>query len=98
MPSDDQVRDVYEAVVFDMDGVLLQYADATNAANAYRDAIREAFAEFDVQPSATDLEAFYGEAQKSLDGMRAVCERHDIDFADFWPVRERHASRQGRAS
>lgn len=83
--------DVYEAVLFDVDGVLLRRQRGASG-DAYREIVEEAFAEFGVEPSADDVAAFYGGANKSLDRMRAVCERHDLEFDALWPERERRAS------
>jgi len=90
-PTDERtaVR-AYEAVVFDVDGVLLRrHADYPDA---YREAIAAAFDAFDVEPSEEDLAAFYGGSGETIEGMEAICERHGIDLEAFWPERERRAS------
>ncbi len=87
---DDHVSSMYESVVFDVDGVLLRpHADHPDV---YRDAVVTAFQSFDVTPPASDVEAFFGGASKSLDSMRQVCERHGVDFESFWPKRERESA------
>jgi HAD superfamily hydrolase (TIGR01549 family) len=79
---------MYESVVFDVDGVLLQrHADHPDV---YADGVVEAFRSFDCDPPASDLKAFFGSA--TLDGMREACERHGLDFEAFWPERERRVS------
>lgn len=80
---------MYESVVFDVDGVLLQrHADHPDV---YGEAVAEAFRAFDADPPAADVEEFIGSA--TVEGMRAVCERHGVDFETFWPERERRVSR-----
>lgn len=82
--------DVYEAVLFDVDGVLLRRQQ--NSFEGYHEVVEEAFRAFDVEPDPSDVAAFYGGASKSLDEMQTVCERHGVDFEAFWPERERRAS------
>ncbi|WP_267640585.1 HAD family hydrolase [Haloarchaeobius amylolyticus] len=81
---------MYDAVVFDMDGVLLRrhpdYPDV------YREAVHRAFESFDVNPPESDLQAFYGESSKSLEEMRSVCERHGLAFESFWQEREHQSA------
>mgnify|MGYP006282860777 FL=1 len=85
---------MYESVVFDVDGVLLRpHADHPGV---YHSAVEEAFRAFDVTPPASDVEAFFGGSEKTLDGMRRVCERHGVDFEAFWPERERQSSKLQR--
>lgn len=79
---------MYDAVVFDVDGVLLRRP--ADHPDAYLDAVAEAFESFDLDPPAGDVEAFVGTA--TLDGMRRVCERHGVDLERFWPERERRVS------
>ena len=80
---------MYESVVFDVDGVLLErHADHPDV---YGEAVTETFWAFDVDPPAADVEEFIGSA--TVEGMRAVCERHGVDFETFWPERERTVSR-----
>lgn len=81
---------MYEAIVFDMDGVLVRrHADYPDV---YRQAVREAFEAFDVDPDASDVDEFYAGANKTHERMTAACERHDLDLATFWPERERCTS------
>ncbi|WP_132060649.1 HAD family hydrolase [Halorussus amylolyticus] len=80
---------MYESVVFDVDGVLLQrHADHPDV---YGEAVAKTFRSFDVDPPASDVEEFIGSA--TVEGMRAVCERHGVDFETFWPERERTVSK-----
>lgn len=79
---------MYDAIVFDLDGVLLDRHPEYPA--PYREAVAEAFRSFDVEPSDADLEPFCGD--KSLEGMRAVCDCYGIAFEECWPERERQSS------
>lgn len=81
---------MYDAIVFDVDGVLLRRHEGYP--DAYREAIEAAFDAFDVDPPDADLEAFYGGSGETPEGMAAICERHGIEFEAFWPERERRAS------
>ncbi|MFC6951980.1 HAD family hydrolase [Halorubellus litoreus] len=81
---------MYDAVVFDVDGVILRRHP--DYPSVYRDAVRDAFRAFDVDPSPEDVESFFGGASKSLAEMRATCDRHDIDLETFWPERERRSA------
>lgn len=79
---------MYDAVVFDVDGVLLgRHADHPDV---YGEGVAETFRSFDLDPSARDVAAFYGTA--TLEGMRRVCDRHGIALERFWPERERRVS------
>lgn len=88
-PPDD-VPGVYEAILFDMDGLLLRRHD--EYPETYTDAVVEAFRSFDVEPTAADVEAFFRGSGKTLEGMREVCDRYGVDFETFWSERERQAS------
>jgi len=80
---------VYDAVLFDVDGVLL--AHPPGHPEPFREAAVEAFRGFDVAAADADLAPFYGH-DKSLDRMRAVCKEHGLDVGDVWPERERCAT------
>ena len=79
----------YEAILFDMDGVLWRHHPDTPA--AYRPAIRRALAAFGVDESElsdAELDALLG--TDDLSTQRTVCASHGIDdFAAFWTRRER---------
>jgi HAD superfamily hydrolase (TIGR01549 family) len=75
---------MYDAVVFDNDGVLLELT----ALEPHYEGAREAFAAVGVDdPAETDVEAMgIGVTPESL---RDVCERYDLDPATFWRERDR---------
>lgn len=79
---------MYDAILFDMDGVLLDRHP--EYPGPYRDAVADAFRAFDVDPENVDLEPFCGD--KLLEGMHAECDRHGIAFEEFWPERERQST------
>lgn len=79
---------MYDSIIFDVDGVLLQHHPNTPA--VYLDAVAEAFRTFDRQPPRADLDAFVGTA--TVDAMQGVCDRHDVAFEQFWRERERQVS------
>lgn len=59
--------DVYEAIVFDVDGVLVRrHADYPDV---YQQAVVEAFAAFDVDPDASDVDALAAEPRHVIDGL-----------------------------
>jgi len=71
----------YEAVVFDMDGVLLTMTDGAVIDRA----AREAFAAFGVDPTDEAVEPFVrGDAA----ALAAACEPFDPDPGGVWPARE----------
>lgn len=84
---------MYDAIVFDVDGVLLRWHE--DRPDVYDDAVAAAFRAFGVNPSRSDREPFVG-ASKSIPEMRRVCERHDIDVAAFWAEREHQSSKLQR--
>ena len=79
----------YEAILFDMDGVLWRHHPNTPA--VHRPAIRRALAAFDVETAAVsddEMDALLN--ADDLSAQRTVCASHDIDdFAAFWTRRER---------
>ncbi len=72
---------MYDAVVFDMDGVLVE----PTSYEAARYAIDRAFSDFDVEPTQKDFDAMF---DVSRDTVEAVCRRHGLDTEEFWRVRE----------
>ncbi len=72
----------YDAVVFDNDGVLTEITDWS----VLRGAARDAFDAFDVDPSDDDLRAILSHV--TVDGLEAVCARHDLDPDEFWHRRD----------
>ncbi len=73
---------MYDAVLFDMDGVLVEPTQPDTA----RQAIDRAFAEFDVEPRDEDVDALLN---VSVERVEDVCRRHGLDVDEFWRVRER---------
>lgn len=76
----------YDAVVFDNDGVLTKLTPH----DVLRDAVRETFREFDVDPSPEAVEALVGE---EIDPIYKVCEEYDLDTEKLWARREANATR-----
>lgn len=76
----------YDAVVFDNDGVLTKLTPH----DVLRDAVRETFREFDVDPSPEAVEALVGE---EIDPIYKACEEHDLDPEKLWARREANATR-----
>lgn len=73
---------MYDAVLFDMDGVLVEPTDPDTA----REAIHRAFADFDVDAAEQDVDDLLN---VDADGVHRVCRRHGLDADDFWRARER---------
>lgn len=77
----------YEAVVFDMDGVLVELTEGVVA-----DAIYGAFEACGVvDPPPEHVETLVAGA--TVEDVRTVCAAHDIDPATFWHTRDSAASR-----
>jgi len=75
-------RSVYDAVVFDNDGVLTERTDR----EVLERAAREAFEAFDVDPDPEAVRAMV--AGVDHDRLHAVCEEHGLDPAAFWRERD----------
>jgi len=80
---------MYDAVVFDNDGVLVKPMDI----EPIYDAIRETFAEFGVEPSETDVHRLIG---VSPDDLPRICEKYCLETAEFWRRRDANVSRVQR--
>ena len=77
----------YEAVVFDMDGVLVELTEGVVA-----DAIYGAFEACGVvDPPAEHVETLVAGA--TVEDVESVCAAHEIDPATFWHTRDSEASR-----
>lgn len=84
----------YDAVIFDVDGVLVEPTDPV----VHREAVRAALAGFGVE--AVDAETVErlveitgdDRDQLSADSVEQVCRRHGIDPGTFWAERERRAA------
>lgn len=75
----------YDAVVFDMDGVLVYRSDS----EVFRRAAREAFAAFDTDPADEHLESF---AWTRIDEFAAACAPYDLDPEAVLAEREARAA------
>lgn len=73
---------VYDAVVFDNDGVLTERTDR----GVLREAARAAFESFDVSPEETVLDEFVAGVEPSW--VMATCERYGLDVDAFWRERD----------
>lgn len=82
---------MYDAVLFDMDGVLVEPTRPDTA----REAIEQTFREFDVEPRKGDVDALLN---VSVERVEEVCRRHSLDVDDFWRVRERRIAEAQTAS
>lgn len=77
---------MYDAVLFDNDGVLTYLTSL----DALERAIETTFAEFGVtDPDRKDVEALYG---ITVEDLRRVCDRYDLDPEAFWRRRDRNAA------
>ena len=79
--------DVYDAVLFDNDGILTTLVDRS----VLREAAADAFAAFDVDPTPDDVDRMT--VGVSPNDLTAVCERYDLSAPEFWRVRDETASR-----
>ena len=86
----DDLPYMYQSVIFDVDGVLLRHP--TNDTDVYADMVAETFRSFNISPSDSDVEAFFG-ASKTIGKMKQVCECHNIDLETFWAEREQRSSK-----
>ncbi|MDS0299972.1 HAD family hydrolase [Halogeometricum sp. S1BR25-6] len=81
----------YDAVIFDIDGVLT----TPTAMDVRRTAVRAAFEEFGADPTAEEVD---GVVHGGLTRVRRVCEVHGVDWETFWPRREARAAAAHRAA
>lgn len=81
----------YDTVVFDNDGVLTE----PTPTEIVREAVRDAFGGFDVEPSPEDVDAAVG---GDLEAVREACRRHGVDVERFWPRREARAIEAQKAA
>lgn len=80
----------HDAVLFDMDGVLLRGAHTPR--EVYAEATREAFAALGVEsPDETAVDAFVSPAPRAA--LAARCAEHGVRLPDLWAEREARASR-----
>lgn len=76
---------VYDAVIFDNDGVLTE----PTLLEVQREAVRRAFAEFDVDPAT---EAVDGVIHGGLARLQRVCSVHEVPVDEFWTCHEDQAA------
>ncbi|MFW5984086.1 MAG: HAD family hydrolase [Halobacteria archaeon] len=80
---------MYDAVLFDKDGVLVEL---TELERIY-DAVRDTFAEFGVEPVRSEVERLVGcDAEDVVE----VCEGYGVDPHEFWRRRDANVSRVQR--
>jgi len=80
---------MYDAAVFDKDGVLVEL---TELEDIY-DAVGDTFAEFGVEPEREEVERLVGcDAADVFD----VCGRYGVDASEFWRRRDANVSRVQR--
>ncbi|MFB6296725.1 MAG: HAD family hydrolase [Halobacteriales archaeon] len=83
---------MYDAIVFDNDGILTEITDE----DVFRRAIRDAFDAFGVaDPRAGHVEALLGVSESDI---FRVCEAHGIDPEPFWRRRDDEAARRQKAA
>ncbi|WP_058365622.1 HAD family hydrolase [Haloparvum sedimenti] len=87
---------MYDAILFDMDGVLL--VGAGTDPGVYRMAAHDALREVGVDPpTVSDGHAETLEAVHYSDEMATACDALDVDRDRWWAARERNASRRTNA-
>ena len=77
---------MYDAVVFDNDGVLVTVPSLP----VFREAARRAFEGLGIDPEPADVAAVSGAADPER--VYEICERHGLDPDAFWRRRDREAS------
>lgn len=78
----------YDAVLFDMDGVLLQ--GAATPAHVYANAADDAIDDLGMDIPEEERESL--RSYNYDDALKATCQRYDVDPATFWERREHFAS------
>jgi len=77
----------YDAIVFDVDGVLLEPADR----ETLEEGVRRTFGSFDVvSPADEHVESMA--IHVTVDAVREVCDAYDLDPDAFWRERDRRSS------
>ncbi|WP_458205664.1 HAD family hydrolase [Haladaptatus sp. NG-SE-30] len=77
---------MYDAVLFDNDGVLVE----PPASSILREAAQTAFADFDTDPTDDHLDAVTRSV--TPDDLHRVCDAYDFDPLEFWKARDSAAS------
>ncbi|MDZ7687200.1 MAG: HAD-IA family hydrolase [Halobacteriales archaeon] len=78
----------YEAYVFDLDGVLLDFSDDLSG---YLETIEGIFAERGVEADDSDVVTFARYDELDPRKLREVCEKYGVSFEEAWRERERRA-------
>lgn len=89
-PSTESVHNSYEAVLFDMDGVLIQ--GPSTPSEVYQNAADDVIEFFEL--SVTESQRAKLGAYRYNEKMRATCRELGIDPEEFWAARERFACRR----
>jgi len=82
---------MYDTVLFDNDGVLVELTDI----EVIYGAVEETFYEFGVEPSNDDVKELVG---VSADDLVQICRKYGLDAEDFWRLRDDNVSRVQRES
>lgn len=78
----------YEAYVFDLDGILLDFSDDLSG---YLETIEDIFAERGVEADDSDVVAFARYDELDTESLRSVCNKYGVAFEEVWRERERRA-------
>ncbi len=78
----------YEAYVFDLDGVLLDFSDDLSG---YLTTIEKIFVERGIDADDSDVVTFARYDELDTEKLRSVCEKYGVDFEEAWRERERRA-------
>ena len=82
------IENGYEAYIFDLDGVLLDFSDDLSG---YLEIIEEIFAERGIDADDSDVVAFARYDELDTENLRSVCEKYGVSFEETWRERERCA-------
>lgn len=80
---------MYDAVLFDNDGILVELMDIEDIYGA----VKKTFVEFGVTPKREEVKRLVG---CDVDTVVDVCDRHGIDPEEFWERRDANVSRVQR--
>lgn len=75
----------YDALIFDNDGILVELTDRA----VLRGAIRDTYAEFDIEPTDEDVERLIG---TTVDTVEAIAEEYAIEPEQLWYRRDMNAA------
>lgn len=80
---------MYDALLFDKDGVLVELTEL----DSIYDAVEETFGEFGVEPEREEVVRLVGCDAETVLG---ICDRYGVDADDFWRRRDANVSRVQR--